>query len=254
MDKFGPSLNQLAADGRTDEILNAIQSGIDVTQDNNAALRFAVNGGHVSAIMALLEAGAVADQKMLAAATRLGKIDSLKYLLDIDIPCDSMQLAYSFYKPNMATSDAELLAILISEKNFPTYELTDTNAEFRVIDEFSAKALSDANIELFLLTIALGAELPNPIGAFASLFAGTKPQLRQVLRTANIVKVVLGFTDTQLLEVEKEIGQNMANYYEQGWHAADAVFSKWRNGEFNKMSAQELEDFDQNMRQRYFDY
>ena len=249
MDKFEHSLNQLAADGRTDEILKAIQSGVDVTQDNNAALRFAVNGGHVSAITALLEAGAKADQRMLVAATKLGKIDSLKYLLDIEIPCDPMQMAYAFYKPNMATSDAELLALLISEKDFPLYELTDTNAEFRVIDEFAAKALSDANLELFLLAIALGAETPNPIGAFASLFAGTKPHLRQVLRTANIAKVVLGFTATHLLEVEKEIAQNGENHSDQGWHGANKVFSKWRSGEFNKMSAQELEDFNQEKRQ-----
>jgi len=113
MDKFeGLFLEQLAADGRTNEIVKAIQGGVDITQNDNAALRFAVNGGHVSAIRALLEAGAIADKKMLIAAVRLGKVDSLKCLLDIEIPCDPMQLGLAFYKKNMATSDAELLAIL----------------------------------------------------------------------------------------------------------------------------------------------
>lgn len=276
MDRFeGSSLNQMAADGRADQILKAIQSGVDVTQDDNAALRFAVVRGHVSAATVLLKAGAIADKRMLVAAIRSGKIDlikcvleagviadyetlvaairsgevdSLKYLIDIDIPCNPpMKMADTFW----TISDAELLSILISEKDFPAYELIE-NTKFRVIDGIAHLALSKANIELFLLANALGAKVTEPIDAFTSLFAGTKPPLRQVLRTANIAKLVLCFTDTHLLDVEKEIAENCANDYEDRWHVAHKVFSKWRNGEFNKMSAKELEDFDQEERQRYF--
>lgn len=253
MDRFeGPTLTQLAADGCTDEILKAIQGGVDAAQNDNAALRFAVNGGHVSTINALLEAGAKADKKMLIAATRLGKVESFKSLLDIDVPCDPMELAYAFYNKDFATKDAELLAILFSEKNFPAFELTDANSPFRVVDEFATKALSDVNVELFLLTIALGAKVIDPVGAFASLFSATSPPLRHVLRAANIAKPVLGLTATHLLAVEKEIAQNEESYYEYGWHAASKVFSKWRSGEFNRMSAQELDDYDRKERQREF--
>lgn len=251
MDRFeGPSLNQLAADGRTEEIIKAVQSGVDVTQNDNAALRFAVNGGHVSTITVLLKAGAVADKGMLSAAKNLGKIESFKRLLSVDIPCDPIEMAYAFY----GLGDAELLAFLISEKAAPVFDFTDNNSELRIIDEIAQRALYEANVELFLFTIAIGAKIINPIVAFACVFSADRQPLQKVLRTANIAKTVLGLTATHFLEVENEIERNdEANcHYNYGCNAAHKVFSKWRSGEFDKMSAQELDDFDRKERQRDF--
>ena len=227
------SIEQSAASGNLEAVRSAIETGVDITKNDNAALRFATLGDHIPVMQILIDAGATPDSRMLLAALRRGRNLSIRFLLLQGIPFDELWLVNPAIFENIT---AETVALLINV-GLPVVE-AHMNPKLSTLNYTAYCAMSRGDIQTFLFVSALGADTKRIVKE--SLFSVFKwrdhfgSSVRNTIHFAEIAKACSGISSGELRLLEENVLEEFSSSDER--YFAVKLFQDWIRGKFDLLS------------------